>query len=209
MRSRFSIFRPALILSFGVLTTGCGGGGTSSAPATGIPVSSPSKFKTIQHIVVIFQENRTPDNLFRGLPNADIAASGINSSGETIPLTPVALANDYDLDHSHRAFVDMYDGGKIDGADKITLYCNKPACPGPNLPFKYVNPSDIQPYFQLAEEYTFADRMFQTNQGPSFPAHQSLLQALRPRRRPVICSPQRIPTNTPTIRGARLRRAIP
>ena len=35
---------------------GCGGGGTTqSAPVV------PSK---IQHVVVIFQENRTPDNLF-------------------------------------------------------------------------------------------------------------------------------------------------
>src|SRR5262249_41582762 len=45
----------------------------------------------------------------------------------------------------------------------------------PNPQFTYVNPSDIQPYFQLAEQYTFGDRMFQTNQGPSFPAHQFLI----------------------------------
>jgi len=38
-----------------------------------------------------------------------------------------------------------------------------------------VNPSDLQPYFQLAETYTFGDRMFQTNQGPSLPAHQFLI----------------------------------
>ena len=33
----------------------------------------------------------------------------------------------------------------------------------------------MAPYFQLAEQYTFADRMFQTNQGPSFPAHQFII----------------------------------
>jgi phospholipase C len=38
-----------------------------------------------------------------------------------------------------------------------------------------VNPSDVQPYFRLAEKYTFGDRMFQTNQGPSFPAHQFII----------------------------------
>jgi phospholipase C len=38
-----------------------------------------------------------------------------------------------------------------------------------------VNPADVQPYFQLAQTYTFADRMFQTNQGPSFPAHQFII----------------------------------
>ena len=25
--------------------------------------------------------------------------------------------------------------------------------------------SDVQPYFQMAEQYTFSDRMFQTNEG--------------------------------------------
>ena len=39
----------------------------------------------------------------------------------------------------------------------------------------YVDPSDVQPYFQLGEQYTFGDRMFQTNQGPSFPAHQFII----------------------------------
>jgi phospholipase C len=126
---------------------------------------------------VIFQENRTPDNLFHGLPNADIADSGINSSGETIPLTPIPLANDYDLSHSHSAFEAMYDGGRMDGADKVLVVCNQNAadCPGRNLQFKYVNPSDVQPYIELAEKYTFADRMFQTNQGPSFLAHQFII----------------------------------
>ena len=41
--------------------------------------------------------------------------------------------------------------------------------------FAYVNPADVQPYLQLAEQYTFADRMFQTNQGPSMPAHQFII----------------------------------
>jgi phospholipase C len=126
---------------------------------------------------VIFQENRTPDNLFHGFPNADIADSGINSKGQTIPLTPISLANDYDLNHAHHSFVQMYDGGKMDGADKITVVCNPDAvnCPPPNAQYMYVDPSDVQPYFQLGEQYTFGDRMFQTNQGPSFPAHQFII----------------------------------
>ena len=44
----------------------------------------------IQHVVMIFQEDRTPDNLFHGLPNADIANSGINSKGQKIVLQPDA-----------------------------------------------------------------------------------------------------------------------
>ena len=45
----------------------------------------------------------------------------------------------------------------------------------PNPQFMYVKPADVQPYFALAEQYTFGDRMFQTNQGPSFPAHQFII----------------------------------
>jgi phospholipase C len=39
----------------------------------------------------------------------------------------------------------------------------------------YVYPADVEPYLQMAQQYTFADRMFQTNQGPSFPAHQFII----------------------------------
>jgi len=130
-------------------------------------------------VIIIFQENRTPDNLFHGLPHADIASSGVNSKGQTIPLTPVSLASLYDLDHSHASFLSMYNGGKMDGADTIPVVCteNPGACqPYPlNAQFRYVSPSEVAPYFQMAQEYTFADRMFQTNQGPSFPAHQFII----------------------------------
>jgi phospholipase C len=144
---------------------------------------APDDHHRIQNVVVIFQENRTPDNLFGSnpnfLPGVDIATSGVNSQGQTIPLTPVPLANNYDLSHAHAAFVAMYDQGKMDGADKVTVTCEKGAtgCPPPNAQFKYVDNSTglLNPYFQLAQQYTFGDRMFQTNQGPSFPAHQFII----------------------------------
>ena len=168
----------SLFLSLSVLTAtavllttnGCSGGNSELTLTTG----------KIQHIVVIFQENRTPDNLFHDQvlinAGADIASSGMNSSGQTVPLTATALGNDYDLSHAHSAFVLMYDGGKMDGADKIAVTCGKNGvnCP-PNPQFMYVNPSDVQPYFTMAEQYTFGDRMFQTNEGPSFPAHQFII----------------------------------
>ena len=168
-----------LVSTAGFLLTlnGCSGSAKSLSP------NSP----LIQHIVVIFQENRTPDNLFQDpvlIKNgADIHNSGVNSQGQTIPLSPIDLGTtgsdpqNYDLSHAHSAFVSMYDGGKMDGADLIP--CGPPAnCPPnahPNPQFMYVNPSDVQPYFALAEQYTFGDRMFQTNQGPSFPAHQFII----------------------------------
>jgi phospholipase C len=135
------------------------------------------------NVVVIFQENRSTDNLFGSnpyfLPGVDIATSGTNSQGQQVPLTPVPLANNYDLSHAHSAFVAMYDNGKMDGANKISVTCNKGAqgCPPVNPQFRYVDNSTgtLDPYFQLAQQYTFGDRMFQTNQGPSFPAHQFII----------------------------------
>jgi phospholipase C len=160
-------------ISLLALLGGCGGGGSSSMP---------SASTKIQHVVVIFQENRTPDNLFQDpvlISNgADIQNFGINSKGERVTLTASHLEIDYDPDHSHRSFVAMYDNGKMDGADEIMVGCvpnAPPPCPPPNATFEYVDPGDVAPYFALAETYTFGDRMFQTNQGPSFPAHQFII----------------------------------
>jgi phospholipase C len=157
------------------------------APGNGAQTLSLTTAAVIQHIVIIFQENRTPDNLFQDpvlIKNgADIVQSGVNSAGQTITLSPIDLGTagsnpqNYDLSHAHSAFVSMYDGGKMDGADLIPCSpaANCPPNTHPNPQFMYVNPSDVQPYFALAEQYTFGDRMFQTNQGPSFPAHQFIL----------------------------------
>lgn len=154
---------------------GCGGSKSSVIVPPPPPPPPPG---TIKHVVVIFQENRTPDNLFHDpvliANGADIASSGVNSSGQTIPLTPESLGVDYDLGHTHPSFEAMYDGGKMDGADKVQVSCYGTSCPA-NAQFMYVQASDVGPYFQLAEQYTFGDRMFQTNEGPSFPAHQFIL----------------------------------
>jgi phospholipase C len=155
----------------------------SAAPSNGAQTLSLTMTAVIQHIVVIFQENRTPDNLFQDPVligrGADIATSGLNSKGQTITLSPIDLGNvgsnpdNYDLGHTNASFVAMYDGGKMDGADLIN--CGPTGSCPPNAQFMYVNPADIQPYFALAEQYTFGDRMFQTNEGPSFPAHQFII----------------------------------
>jgi phospholipase C len=66
-----------------------------------------------RHIVIIYQENRSPDNLFQGLcgPARRLCPSpynlqnfGIDSLGQTVPLTQVALGSPHDPDHSHSGF---------------------------------------------------------------------------------------------------------
>jgi phospholipase C len=164
-----------------------GADGNNQGPSDGTQNLSLITIARIQHIVLIVQENRTPDNLFQDPvligEGADIASSGLNSQGQTITLQPTSLGIDYDLSHKHDAFTEMCDLDsstntcKMDGADLITITCSKDAtgCPPPNAQFLYVQQSDVQPYWDMAEQYTFADHMFQTNEGPSFPAHQFLL----------------------------------
>jgi phospholipase C len=165
--------------SYPVGVQGSSGSTNQSAPLSLVVQS------VIQHVVIIFQENRTPDNLFQDsvlvARGADLQtpAHGWNKEGTLITPTAASLAAVFDPDHSHLSYLDMYDGGKMDGADKIPVDCpaNQPNCAPPNPTFTYVDNStgEVAPYYQLAETYTFSDRMFQTNQGPSFPAHQFII----------------------------------
>jgi phospholipase C len=140
--------------------------------AAGLPCAARAA-PTFSHIIIVFQENRTPDNLFGSNPSfepgVDIASSGVNSKGRTITLTAVALDNCYDLSHAHEAFELSLQGSDLDPVS-ASKGCTLPA----NPQFKYVDNSNgtVQPYFDIAKNYGFANRMFQTNEGPSFPAHQ-------------------------------------
>jgi len=181
-----------VVMLCSLMMVGCKGGSLSTfaTPNTGGPnfadpqaaaagslgqrLFGPSSGK-IQHVVIIFQENRTPDNLFHGLPGADIASTGVDSHGRVVPLTAVTLIRpNFDLDHSHRGFVAAYNHGSMNGFDKELIVCPSGRCPGAT-PYAYVPPSQVAPYFAMAQQYTFADRMFQTNQGSSFPAHQYIV----------------------------------
>jgi phospholipase C len=132
----------------------------------------------VHHVVIIFQENRTPDNLFHGLPGADTVSFGLNSADEKIPLIPVKLNARYDIGHSHSSFSTAYHGGKMNGfnLERSTCGGKRGECPKlADRAYAYVPPDTVKPYFALAENYAFADRMFATQAGPSFPAHQYIL----------------------------------
>lgn len=167
----------------------CGGGtntasgpvvpGSSATPSpppapTPTPTLGPPTPARIWHVVIIFQENRSTDNLFHGFPNADTASSGLNSAGQTVPLVPVDMSAPYDIDHSHTgAFLTEYNNGAMNGFDKVRTACSK-VCASTTA-YGYVPQAEVQPYFDMGTQYTFADRMFQSNAGPSFPAHQYII----------------------------------
>lgn len=124
----------------------------------------------IKHVVVIVQENRSFDNMFHGFPGADTVDYGMSHSGY-VRLHPVSLGYPADVDHQHKAWVQEYDDGRMDGWDRVDTLPN----PDPRLAYAYVPRSEIEPYWEMAQEYTLADRMFQSNTGPTFPAHLYLI----------------------------------
>jgi len=144
---------------------GCGASVILS-PSPPVPQSTvtPIPGSPIDHIVVIMQENRSFDNLFNGFPGADTAQSGWNG-GVLIPLKPISLGDASDFSHSHKRWWEDWDQGKMDGF----------AQNGSTLPYSYVPEKDVEPYWMLARQYVLGDRMFQSNTGPSFVAHQYMI----------------------------------
>ena len=121
---------------------------------------TPAPATPIRHIVVIMQENRSFDHLFHGFPGADTASSGM-LHGVRVPLKPTPLGGGPDLDHTHTGWWHQWDHGRMDNF-------------GPNA-YTYVDPAEAAPYWTLARQYTLGDRMFQSNTGPSFVAHQYMI----------------------------------
>ncbi len=161
------MFRSRLVVAtaFGFfLVQGCGSNGGPSPSPT--PATNAT---TIQHIIVIMQENRTTDNLFNGFPGADTVQTA-TQKGQTVTLQPVPLEEGWDVDHSHIGWVKSYDNGLMDNFAR-----SDQAYPAPNFPYAYVPQSETVPLFTLAKAYTFGDRMFQSNTGASFVAHQYMI----------------------------------
>jgi phospholipase C len=151
-----------------------------SGPAglTGGPIARTSALRLsstisspIRHVVIIVQENRSVDNLFQFLPGANTQSWGYNSKGERITLRAVSLTAPFDINHQHGDFLTSYAKGRMDGWDRVDC---RGTCRDAR-PFGYVPQKQVQPYYTMAEQYAFADDMFQSNEGPTFPAHQYLI----------------------------------
>jgi phospholipase C len=132
------------------------------------PRSSP-----IQHVVIIIQENRSFDNLFNGFPGADTVRKGLTHTGKEVPLKSLALEFPFDPEHDHGAWVTSYDHGNMDGFDLT----KRPRGVSPTANYAYVPQSETQPYWQMAQQYTIADEMFQPNTSGSFASHLYLVAA--------------------------------
>ncbi len=150
------------------------------------PALNPAAAKKIQHVIVIIQENRSFDNLFHGFPGATYATTGKNSTGDTVTLLPERLATGYDWVHRFPqalTSIDYAKGEAMDGFDQVA--CGGTGCPtippcntyGCNAAYQYVQQSDVQGYWNMAQQYVLADHFFESQLDGSFQGHQYLIAA--------------------------------
>jgi phospholipase C len=164
----------------------CGGGGSAGIPP---PAPSPAPGAKIQHVVIIVQENRSFNDLFYGFRGAHTAGYGYDSHGHKHVLRPIGLETVWDLDHSSYSFFAACNGtGSYPGTDcRMNGFNNEyvgcghasyPPCPFKDPEYAYVPRSETKPYFELAEQYVLADRMFTSNfDASSFISHQYIIAA--------------------------------
>ena len=146
------------------------------------------------------QENRTFNDLFATFPGTVGTTTGkelIGSTVEPIDLTQEPLEAPQTLRHTYIGYKTAYNGGAMDAFNLIPFQTNGKY--EGKLPYQYVNPADVAPYWDIATDYAIADHMFTTQGSSSFPAHQDLIRGARPSIRP------RVSSTTPT----RSRGAVP
>jgi phospholipase C len=176
---RFSSAFARALAAIAVTLGGCSGGAGALAPASPLlslsHASHPKTGASITHIVLIVQENRSFDNLFATFPKANGTTHGTMHTGQVIELTKSPLVS-RDINHNYSTYLTDCDlqGGtcKMDGFDLSGIDGNQPAG---KYPYRYVDPSQIAPYWTLAQQYVLADNFFQTQGSGSFVAHQDLI----------------------------------
>ena len=156
---------------------------TQTTPASPVPIAS------IQHVIVLVQENRSFVNLFMGYPGADAPAEGACKPNpalklcldgkpvrlKEITLETTGLLGGKDIGHDHAVFETEFDGGKMDGFNDIPLGTAGNLGPARLYPYAYVEKNETKPYWNLANGFTLGDRMFSTETSDSFVAHQQII----------------------------------
>jgi phospholipase C len=165
--------------------------------ASAVAQTSPPAFS---HIVIIVQENRTPDNLFGANPSGtncrqenpfepgiDIVDGGPNKwsllTGWSCSVKNSGLLIG-GSDHCHTCkdpghpllentgWVPQCDYDSSKQICKMDGASHSWENPNNNPEYEYVDKAAVQPYFDIATYYGFANYMFMTHEGPSFDAHQ-------------------------------------
>jgi len=146
----------------------------------------------IQHVIVIVQENRSVDNLFNGFPGADTVRVDPVTGSQLQPCSlheagtgcPSGSHKNTRCDPSHahepnasgvpEGFSVEYDGGKMDGfVDENGKVCT--LVNNEDIAYSYVPRSEVAQYWGFAAANAFVNHALQSNNSPSFPAHQYLI----------------------------------
>jgi phospholipase C len=196
---RGSISRRFLGLAGIVLVAGCAApSGGAAAPAASPqamrhPGGSASQY--LSHLIVIIQENRSFENFFAGYPGANAPTSGCAipqgsrpralrvrpamhhlSSGSgcpagdvSVPLAQVTFTTNPDIQHNWKWSMTEWNNGNMDGFSAWGPQN------GQYQAYDYIDRSEVQPYWTMAQQYVLADEMFPTEFGGSFTGHLTLV----------------------------------
>jgi phospholipase C len=131
----------------------------------------------IKHVVILFQENHSFDNVLGGFCVAppdghqpcDGATSGLARNGKRIPLRPQPDITPYISHTRHWALVAM-DHGKMDGFNLITGCSGRRRYPCYTQSFQ----SQIPNLWDLAGHFVVADHIFEDYPTPSWASHMVL-----------------------------------
>ncbi len=187
----------SLLFITAVAACGCGGGsnaafapptdGASARLATPLEriTRDPSHGK-IKHVIIIVQENRSFNDLFKGYSGATSSSYGYDISGHRIKLLPVGLETTWDIDHSSNAFFSACNGTgsipgtncRMNGFNTEWVGCGGSSnpCPIKHPQYAYVPKSETRPYFAMAHQFVLADQMYASNfDASSFVSHQYII----------------------------------
>src|SRR6202521_5717509 len=169
--------------------------GTSSPQATASPTTSSraTGVQKIQHIVVIMQENRSPDEYFGLYPGVDglprqngkftVCVPDPDNGGCVQPYHDATDKNGGGPHGSSNATADI-NGGKMDGfigqAEQGKQGCVQSVDPNCANSVQtdvmgYKDARDIPNYWSYAQIFVLQDRLFQPNASWSFPQHLYLV----------------------------------
>ena len=176
-RSRGTVGVVLSVVVAGAVSVGIAGPMTPASTASTTPIS---------HIVVIYQENHTFDNLLGDVClSRTVRCDGVRNgeflqSNGTDKLVALHEATDVvpNVDHMVRDQVTAIDGGKMDGFSKIGSLANPSLCAASNggpcySQFKRGN-SAITNVQRLADHFAVSDRTFSLSPVPSWVAHLQL-----------------------------------
>ena len=145
--------------------------------------------RSIKHVVIIMQENRSFDHYFGTFPGADgiPMANGVPTACVPDPNTKMCVRPYHDPSlfntggpHGQNDSVADINGGKMDGfvaRQELGLGCaGNPNCPGGSIDsMGYHDDRELPIYWAYAKQYVLQDHMFQPDSSYSLTSHLFML----------------------------------